>query len=211
MARLPAWMVLVLLSACSKVSDTSEALPEPACQAPTPLGAGSGLVRCADGSVNRESAGTCTPEVVGPSCQGNETVQNCTSDAECSAHAYGRCLSGMQGGGGQASSCDCSYSCATDADCESGQACLCAGAATGIEGARCAPASCFSNADCASGECSVSTCNDLAGLACRSAADTCRVDAECAAPGETCDLGWTAGTGTSKWACRSYFDCVVIY
>ncbi|MCC6524629.1 MAG: hypothetical protein IT373_18375 [Polyangiaceae bacterium] len=209
MARAPAWMVLVLLSACSTVSDTSEAPPEPPCQAPTPLGVGSGLVRCADGSVNRESAGSCTPGVVGPACQGTETVQNCTSDAECSAHAYGRCLSGMQGGGGQASSCDCSYSCATDADCDSGQACLCAGATADLAGARCAPASCFTNAACASGECSVSTYHDgcyaRAYLACRSAADTCRVDAECTTPGETCDLVWTAGE--SAWACRS-FDCL---
>lgn len=206
MARTSAWVLLVLLGACSTVSDSSEAPPEPLCKAPTPLGAGTGLVRCADGSVNRESVGSCTPGVVGPSCQGNETVKDCTSDADCSAHAYGRCLSGMQGGGGWATNCECSYSCATDADCESGQACLCAGAAADVEGARCAPASCLTNAACASGECSVSTCYDWAGLACRSAADACRVDAECLAPGETCDLA-----GTSAWACRSFFDCVFVF
>jgi hypothetical protein len=96
--------------------------------------------------------------------------------------------------------CACSYQCATDADCQPGSACACAGVG-GQEKAFCIGADgCLSGADCASGECGLSVYDDGCGtnrrLACRSAADSCRADASCPSDSPQCATSFDDDTFT---------------
>lgn len=209
------WLSLLALLACSTSAENGTGGGTttgsgggggagPRCETPTPFDSVSGLVRCADGAIDRASAGSCTPGVVGPACEGTEMQLICTSDADCTAHPYGRCTSSFQGGGGGTTFCACEYSCVTDADCDPGSACACAGAGEWIQGSRCITALCVTNADCPSGECGVSSfdngCEVERYFVCRTSEDTCHADSDCTAPGQTCVRYGDV------WACRQ-FDC----
>lgn len=151
-----------------------------------PDGKPSGFVTCADGSIDRASQATCTVKAV-DTCKGTEATLNCTTAKDCTAKPYGSCIS-VSGGapGPETTWCQCQYQCSTDADCDAGYVCSCAGVADpGV--AYCIPKSnCATDADCGSGECGLSAWDNGCGIAysvaCRSAADTCRVKSECTDP-----------------------------
>jgi hypothetical protein len=154
-----------------------------ACEGEEPLG-DTGYAQCDDVSVNRVGAATCdnpTPNQV--ACAGTEEQLDCTSDADCTEGAYGRCITGggnFEGG----TFCGCVYGCTTDADCATGTVCACAGMAEGLDYSRCVPAECGSSEDCGGGECAVVSYDDGCGrsvsMACRSPLDECRSSADCA-------------------------------
>ena len=166
---------------------TREAGPIPmgACEDPTPiLGAGdapTGLVQCADESINRLEAVRCEPINMGRACpeEGLEGGGLCSTDADCTDRPHGRCI--VFDSGPEVPSCGCQYACETDADCEDTMFCLCAGPAFGSS--LCQGGNCRTHADCASGECAVIIGEGGCGLSaystCRQAEDTCRSYADC--------------------------------
>jgi hypothetical protein len=173
-------------------------------------GVWSGFVTCPDGSVNRPEAVTCDPDPGLPACTGaGGWYDECTSDAECIASPFGACSEGA----GLYGACGCTYTCETDADCGSGDVCVCGGTFGDVESwSHCVDArDCAVDADCASGECGYSVFEQYedcgwSGFAervgCRDPSDACRAPGDC--PGRDCalppvDLGPYA---SESWACR---------
>ncbi len=172
--------------AAQPVPDAAPPAPMGACENPQPVaaagGAPSGIVQCADQSMNRVEPVQCQPVNVGQACpeggNGHEHDQ-CLVDADCADRPNGRCL--MVAGGGQLPACGCQYACETDNDCGDGMMCLCAGVT--FNSSLCVPAGCLSNDDCDSGECAFimgeGGCGVEAFSTCRQAEDACRSYAEC--------------------------------
>lgn len=163
-------------------------------------GAATGYERCDDGSVHRVSAVAVSSTIEGESCRGDEEYQSCTTDADCTygRGSVARCIhdDSVDIGGRmvpgaspdtaipEGSGCNCAYSCATDADCGDGFACVPTGIVTKNEAwSTCVPAACSTDSACESGECGVASYDDGCGynpsLACRTDADECRSDEDC--------------------------------
>lgn len=199
------------------------------CEASTPIldasGAATGYERCADGTIHRVSAVAVSAEIPGESCRGDEAWLSCTTDADCEAagtpHSVARCLhddyvelggrrvpeslpdSGAVGEDG----CGCAFSCATDADCGEGYACVPVDVVTKDEAwSTCVSAECRTDEDCASGECGITSydngCGYAEALACREDTDLCRTDEDCAAG--TCAPAY----GEPVYDCQTT-DCVI--
>jgi hypothetical protein len=102
----------------------------------------------------------------------------CTVDADCTNGKNGRCVA--QHG------TYCTYdTCYSDAECESGAACLCS--TPGGRGNRCGELGCRVDADCPGSWCSPTfgTCGGFSGVigyACHSNADECIDDSDCGDP-----------------------------
>jgi len=168
-------------------------------------GTPSGFVKCADGTIQRVEARPADPSNDTPSCVGDENTLYCESDADCTERPHGRCISvqvSIEGGIDQTRYCNCQYTCATDADCPTGQACIPGKIVDGIPIALCVPANCTTNADCASGECGLSVhhngCGLTVSLGCREESDTCRTKADCFdADTVSCALSHEGG-----WQCQ---------
>jgi hypothetical protein len=162
-------------------------------------GAATGYERCPDGAINRVEPVAAPGGGFGPSCVGDETFRDCTTDAECTSGDYGHCISGTSFELGE-TTCTCAYGCTTDADCGADSACIPMGIVeTGVSWSTCAPAACLSNDDCApSEECGLSSYYDgcfwVVQLSCRSEADGCRTDADCDSTAPDCAVDYaTAG------------------
>lgn len=159
-----------------------------ACEGEQALG-DTGYAQCDDVSVNRVGPASCdNPTPNQPACAGTEEQLDCTSDADCTERANGRCIT--RGGGFEGvTGCGCAYGCTSDADCAEGTVCACAGMAEGLDYSRCVPAACDSSEDCGGGECGVVSYDDGCGrsvsLACRSSRDQCRSSLDCA-EGQEC-------------------------
>ncbi len=158
-----------------------------ACVSPTPIlqpdGKDTGFVKCADGAIDRVAPATCTVTGV-DTCQGTEMTLECVTSADCQAKKFGSCITYSGGAPGpEVTGCGCQYQCSSDADCDPGSICACAGI-TDPGKAFCIPApGCATGADCASGECGYSEYNYGCGteynLYCRAGADACRGAADC--------------------------------
>ncbi len=164
-----------------------------------PDGSNTGYVKCADGSIDRESLGQCAFDWDPPSCLGNEDFLDCTSDADCAPGGQCGHTKAIKGG----TWCQCFYGCEVDEDCgDSGLACACGGMLPNLPGSMCVQPSCITNADCPSGECGLGTYDDGCGrqtfLACRSELDQCRTDLDCGGAAE-CSPRFAGGA----------FECVV--
>ncbi|MCA9490981.1 MAG: ferritin-like domain-containing protein [Myxococcales bacterium] len=172
------------------------------CVNPQPIndsrGQWSGLVRCADGAVNRAAQRSCDPSPPPwPAC--SQGFGTCTVDADCTAGPNGRCLDTYLG-------CGCTYSCATDGDCGANEICLCGGAMTNVTDSwsHCVPANCATDADCGSQECGVAVqtdgfgCPQYALVGCRTPGDACREDGDCSL-GDQCTIRPIA----FDWRCRT--------
>ncbi len=182
--------------------------PRPTCEDAVSIvdvaGDPTGFELCSDGSVNRAEAlatDTETTSACDPTSVSDPGLLYCTTDADCTESANGRCVWSSFGEDG--SGCGCAYACATDADCADGKACVPDEIVDGVwPQSRCVTASCRTNADCDDGECGLykwskgnGNCGWTIGLACRSSEDTCRVKQECA--GDDCAWDWEAGA----WGC----------
>jgi hypothetical protein len=188
------------------------AVEYPICAGATPElatdGYDSGFVVCPDGTTNRAQPVTCDTTVVAPACGGNESQFSCHADADCTEKPHGACISDVYYGfGGPEAVCSCIYPCATDADCNVDEACVCRGLVTVADGwSRCAQKhDCTSSKDCPSGECGLSVDKDGCGrvsvdLVCRTPSDECHTDVDCA------DGGYGAHCTTNggiSWSCIS--------
>jgi hypothetical protein len=159
------------------------------CTDPKPFlvnGAETGLVRCAEGHMHREEAKRCPiAPSRGEACSLPAELSGCATDADCTGGANGRCLPRFQG-------CACTYSCEVDADCGSGEICLCGDAVN-----RCVPAECTRDADCGGGFCATmntSTKCEQRAVACLTADDTCVVDSDCER-GQVCTVARSDPSG----------------
>lgn len=174
--------------------------PAGSCEGSTAIldadGAATGYERCDDGTIHRVTAVATSSEIEGESCRGTEEYRSCDTDADCTGGPIARCLhddyvelggrlvpdadTGSPGDDG----CFCAYSCASDADCDEGEACVPAGIVD-KDGtwATCVPAECQTDVECTSGECGISSfhdgCSYQTHLTCRDDDDACRTDEEC--------------------------------
>lgn len=170
-----------------------------------------GIVRCADGSLNRVAPGNFEPTFKGVACVGDEELRSCTTDVDCNGAPHGACIHTLvYDFGSYISACECEYACASDDDCAPDEACVPPDVLDEAPaGPSCQRAWCRSNADCGPcGECALNGKIQLcvvpsAQLACRSMDDTCRSSAECLdlTPDTYCVTngpswsGWFCGTG----------------
>jgi len=168
-----------------------------------PDGSESGFNECPDGTKYRVAAVACDTEQNGTACQGDEESTSCLTDADCTGGSNGRCFhTEWAGPAGTTTSCGCSYSCASDADCSEDQVCVCAGVAGR---SQCTSATCETNDDCPSSECALSVYDDGCGvttsLHCRTALDECRTAEDC--PGDTFDIQCAVDYDSDRFACVS--------
>jgi hypothetical protein len=143
-------------------------------------GTPTGFEACtSDDSVVRTSSVTCSdpyPPSDGVTCQAGYGV--CSSDDDCTDAPFGSCgyVADIT------AQCQCEYGCVTDADCGSGQVCMCAPL---HHGTRCIDADCQSDADCDQGyRCTLSLADGgwleaWPSVRCHSAADECQADVDC--------------------------------
>jgi len=146
-----------------------------------------GIEHCADGSWHRYAALECTETPPGADlCTYDcEDLGGCAPDEVCVDAYMDECA------------CVSFKSCTTDADCASGEACICRMA--GNPPAQCLPAECRTDADCGSFECGVDWHDDsyrmaVLGLACRTASDTCHGNTDCGG-------NFYCGYNGSSWSC----------
>ena len=180
-ARLLTALALVPVAGCDDTVDSSGTLI--ACEAPQPQipGADTGYEVCQGGWLHRPEATACPSQLprAGTTCMPGGLMDECTTDAECTASPNGYCQ-------GQQEGCGCSYGCTTDAECGDGRICLC-GDAIG----RCVAASCGTDADCGDGLCSTYVtnpdCGDTA-FACQTIQDECASDQDCDGGQGRCSL-----------------------
>ncbi len=168
-------------------------------------GSNSGFERCADEAVNRVSDQPIDPVNSGPRCVGDEDVQNCSTDADCTEGPHGACIHQEPDGWGMADtaggpSCSCEYACSKDADCETGAICVPDELSPNATRPVCVPATCDSSEDCSSGECGLSAfhngCWWVVTAICRDDGDGCHADAECE---DAC----AADTGGEDFVCQT--------
>lgn len=166
-------------------------------------GTDSGFAKCPDGTVHRVFAAACDPTIDAPACAGDEDFFDCNTDADCTAHAHGRCLH-FEGIDAPGASCGCVYSCASDADCGQGGVCVCDGVVPTLDAwSFCAgTSSCTTGADCPTGECGISAfangCGVEVELACRAPLDACRLDSTCPENASCVTID-----GSGKWSCET--------
>jgi hypothetical protein len=163
-------------------------LPAPTTQASAcenPSAIGGGWLRCDNGMLHRAAAGACDsslpradlvtvpPEYTDNYADGGWTPA-CREDSDCNAGPYGHC----EGTNAPDFGPYCAYGCVVDADCQTGQVCLC-----GEPVGQCMPASCATDADCGSGQLcadytSTPGCGGVA-FACQTASDECAAASDC--------------------------------
>ena len=153
------------------------------CTESTPLvmGVDTGYFLCVGSAIHRTTPTACPnklPMTGGP-CSTAGGPGNCV-DSGCTASPHGYC--GTNSGGG-ALICMCHYGCVTDAECGSGQICLC-DASIGT----CVTASCTKDADCQGGSVCLSYvvaggCSATTQFACTTPQDACRSNEDCKGDG----------------------------
>jgi len=168
-----------------------------------------GWITESNGNVHRASVTSCDPTIDEPACKGTEGHQQCKTDADCSAQRHGKCVSGI---GQVGDYCACRYSCANDADCSTGEACVCKGLGRASAAqSSCAPASCLSDSDCESKQCGLSVhnngCSTRLSLVCRTKSDSCKTDKDCAVRGGQC-AAVRRSEDEATWQC-AIRSCVI--
>lgn len=169
--------------------------PEPIMQAGTETP--SGFVRCEDGFVHREEAVSCVaPQGTDSEWCADGMGGGCATADDCNEGAHGSCVDDQWGG------CICHYGCASDADCDNGEICACAGVVG--DRATCIPANCVVDEGCANGLCGLSEfdgcCDNSYKTACADDFGECHVDADCGE--DLCDPDWPDG-GTVMHHCTA--------
>ena len=179
------------------------------CTSPT-VDLETGLVLCAEGYAHRPTVRSCgnsgagaVPAQGGASGTGGvdssslprvADYQPCADDPSvCNAFQYGYC--------GVTDQALCMSGCVTDADCGSGQICLCGDAASPT-GGSCQGSACTSDAACQPGQlCASYSSGCGGGYACQTPQDTCQVRTDCAAS-EVCQPG-----DGGQWKCSPTAVC----
>lgn len=147
-----------------------------------------GFVQCDDGFVHRVEAVECVnPQAADDPLCVEFGGGSCSTAGDCTDKLHGSCQNNMFEG------CTCKYGCTTDADCDAGQICACAGVIG--EQATCVPTDCRIDDDCGDGLCGLSKYEDCCGdeykIACASPDAECHSNADCSE--DLCDPGWPEG------------------
>lgn len=156
-------------------------------------GPSGGAERCDSGMIHRPAVGQCTggppwptggvPDPYPLSFGTIAFGDGCRKDSECVAMPHGYCQF-IGRSGPELSESNCTYACASDADCDAGFVCSC-----GETVGTCVPAECATDADCNGKPCillpSVAICGQPAHprYACGRADQQCATDAHCAGSG----------------------------
>jgi len=161
-----------------------------------------GYLQCEDGAINRDKALIVEVSLYASSldgCRESYKEDGCRQDVDCSERSYGRCVQNTDDIGPY---CSCEYLCESDADCDSGEACV-EPAATGLiqEWPVCVSAGCAEGGHCESGECGLSfgEAGGLIALECRDQTDECRTNQEC----EDRDAGDRCLPRGGEWVCAA--------
>ncbi len=182
--------------------DASPATHHFACIDPLPIlvtGKDTGYDTCKGGTVRRRAILDCpTAPLPTSECTYDAApsgVGKCASNGDCDAGPFGVCSVPFTDP--YAGYCSCSYGCARDSDCASGQICLCGDPVGRCVGASCNAGTCGAGEECASYWLEYCT-GCLQGFACQSVADTCFSDLDC--DGGVCTLGGAFTPGpTTRW------------
>lgn len=193
-------------TAITTESETTGA-PAPFCVDPQPIfmhgsQIPSGFVRCANGVVHRVEAVACAVEGVG-TCQWSG---ECNSESDCIEAPHGTCHDSALLG------CVCKYGCGSDADCDQGEICACAGVISEIS--QCVPAECLDDDGCQSGLCALAVgpgaCGSYEGkTACIDASSPCLLHDDCPDPenNPSCGGCWP---DAGVWSCGVLESCGVL-
>jgi hypothetical protein len=161
---------------------TDDTGPDPGCvqlmQGFTDPPVPSGWEKCGDLLPHRVSAEACEVPATPGNCQLDD--QPCKTDADCTEFPFGSC----QQFSVQLLACGCVYGCQTDADCDPGSVCRCAGDVLG-PWTRCVPSACERDADCGDELCQFSQSEgydcgpEVVNGACTTPGDVCETDPPC--------------------------------
>ncbi|WAS91993.1 ferritin-like domain-containing protein [Nannocystis punicea] len=172
--------------------------PDPECtvlmQAFTDPPVPSGWVKCGDKLPHRVEAEVCLVPAPPSSC--DLMNQPCQTNDDCTEFPFGSCEKFTVG----FEACGCSYGCETDADCEPGNVCRCAGDVLG-PATRCVPSECTSDADCGDQVCQFSQSQgydcpiEVVNGACTTPNDLCDTDPPCG------DTPCAYNTDIDQWEC----------
>ena len=170
-------------AAAPDTGTTAETGPMPACTTSTAVivgGQPTGFAYC-DGILHREQKKNCLnllPRAQMPHTVGPGVMEQCKSDADCTAQPHGYCgfSSGFIG-----SYWSCAYGCLTDQDCGAGSVCEC-----GDPVGTCYAATCTTDADCGPGKLCAAGSGDFSAagscalrFVCQTAADMCQRRTDC--------------------------------
>ena len=139
----------------------------------------SGWVKCGDRLPHRVEAEVCAVPASPSGCNLNEPGQLCHTNDDCTEFPFGSCQPTVG-----ILSCGCVYGCETDADCEPGSVCRCAGDVLG-PATRCVPSTCTDDGDCPGELCQFSQSEgydcgpQVVNGACTTPNDVCETDAPC--------------------------------
>lgn len=163
----------------------------------------SGFVQCDGGIIHRPQKLECLAPVTASSCPADASdIGACKTDADCTEKPFGSCQLDMIFGGvnpAPTDTCSCVYGCQTDADCDPGSVCRCAGAGLGLY-TECIPATCTDDSECGEFLCGFAPDICAPGVfssQCTTPADECAGDSDCLSPPCT----WDAVQG--HWACAN--------
>lgn len=140
------------------------------------------VAKCADGGRSRFKNPVCPKQKVG-NCPAAGSTGDCQRDSDCSKKPGGHC-SLEPSNNSSSKSCTCYYpECSSDADCDEGSFCSCAGVVGGV----CQKGNCSVWSDCGSRRCDKATYEPMANcgmerettFACRTKFDTCFLDEDC--------------------------------
>ena len=183
-------------SGTSDGSSSSGDTGEPACtqlmqgfvDPPVP----SGWEKCGDVLPHRVSAEACVVPATPSNC--DLADQPCKTNADCKEQPFGSC----QKFNIQFIGCGCVYGCESDADCEPGSVCRCAGDVLG-PWTRCVASTCDDDADCKGELCQFSQSEgydcgaEVVNGACTTPEDACETDPPC--------VDTPCAFGEGKWEC----------
>ncbi|WAS90706.1 ferritin-like domain-containing protein [Nannocystis punicea] len=152
----------------------------------------SGYQQCDDGMIHRAEARECLMPATPTSCPGTGGGE-CKTNEDCTEQPFGSCQ--LNSGDIDSADCACVYGCRTDADCDVGEVCRCAGAGLG-QATRCISAQCTLDADCGGVLCGLSPddCVNSPVQACQTPQDSCDQQSDCGVPCVFADDRWQCQT-----------------
>lgn len=195
-------------------SGSGDSAPESGNCSPAFLEAGTGLSGDVEIPIYHRAAPSCCPSERGEAPAFTPPAgSGCSTDADCTSGADGRCFGYILSEGPGV----CSYDqCSTDSECGSGTPCICRSSPSDSSPNVCASeGNCVLDSDCGpGGYCSPSSqsCYGALGYYCHTASDTCINDADCPsadAGAYSCPVSSICAYGADAggWSCMQQVCC----